>query len=318
MSDHFHYPDAIFICAVKELVYVNDILKYLNLGASSINVYTKRIEDRFKKPLFIRNRKGKTIELNEDGLDLYPICKKMTSLVSSLDELAESSDGLLQGEIKLTSTQTILRHFCLPYFVGFVDKHPRLDVSINQLDEMMCINQSLNEFYFTSEVKNDGDTYAYFPYHNFIQHLWASQSYLEKHGQIKNVHDLYRHTLLFQRGIIGNNKVLGVPPQVKAALAHNEIKTFNVSGSNVIDFLCEEGLGIMNGSEETTKLSKLKVVKVLEDIEGETIKSYVKVNKKFISKKIGKIFLNWLFECRDKTLKKVGVEPTYIFEQLEI
>ena len=105
MSGEFHYPDARFICAVKEISVVKDILTHLGLGASSINVYTKRIEDRFQKPLFIRNKKNKTIELNEHGLDLYPICKKMLTLVSSLDELSEPQNGLLQG--KLSSQEPI-------------------------------------------------------------------------------------------------------------------------------------------------------------------------------------------------------------------
>lgn len=315
MSD-FHYPDAKFICAVKEIGTIKDILSYLGLGASSINVYTKRIEERFQKQLFVRNKKTKTIELNEHGLDLYPICKKMLTLVSSLDELAEPENGLLQGEIKLTATNTLLKHFCLPYFVDFADKNPNLNISIRQLDEMLCIDQSLNEFYFTSEVNNDGDVYTYFPYHAFVQKLWASEIYLKKRGQIKNVHDLYRHTLLFQRGIIGNNKAVGVPAQIKAKISYTDIRTYDISGSGAVDFLCEAGLGIMNGSEETTKLSGLKVSKVLEKVEGETIKVYIKASQKFMSKRAAKEFMNWLFDCRDKTLKKAGIKPAYPYKKL--
>ena len=181
---------------------------------------------------------------------------------------------------------------------------------------MLSIDQSLNEFYFTSEVKNDGDVYTYFPYHAFVQRLWASEDYLKKRGQIRNVHDLYRHTLLFQRGIIGNNKAVGVPAQIKATVSHTDIRTFDISGSGAVDFLCEAGLGIMNGSEETTKLSGLKVVRVLDRVDGETIKVYIKVAQKFMAKRAAKEFINWLFECRDKTLKKVGIKPTYSYKKL--
>ena len=149
-----------------------------------------------------------------------------------------------------------------------------------------------------------------------MQKLWASKSYLEKRGKVTNVYDIYRHTLLFQKGIIGNNKVMGVPSQIKATVSQNDIRTYDISGSDAVDFLCEQGLGIMNGSEETTKLSHLDVVRVLEKVEGETVKVYIKVNQKLMAKKHAKIFLNWLFECRDKTLKKVGRTPTCEFKKV--
>lgn len=311
----FYFPDAKFICAVKELGNTAEVLKFMGIGPTSLNVYTKRIEERMGKTLFSRNKKLKTIELNEEGLEIYPICKKMISLASSINDLSEAEDNM-HGEVKITATQTLLENFCLPYLIEFVDINPRINVVVNQLDNMFLKNQSVNEFYFTSELHDDSDVYAYFPYHDFVQKLWASPKYLEKHGKIKSIQDLYRHTVLFQRGMFTNDKMQGVPAKVRTSLAYNEVRTFEITGSRAIDFLCESGLGIMSGSEETITLCGLKVQRVLESVIGETVQIYIKVNKKFLGKKIGKLFLDWIFTCRDQSLQKGGFKPTYEYKNL--
>lgn len=318
MREEFHYPDARFICAVKENPEIKDLTRVLELGPNSLNMYIKRIEDRIGKTIFIKNKKQKTVELNEDGLLLYPICKQMMDLMVTIGAVSSNAEDSLNGEVVLTGPQVFLKGFCLPYLIDFMDLNPRLKVSINQLDSMLYESQRVNEFYFTSVVKADEDTYQYFPYHDFVQMLWASRAYIEKHGKISTIEDLYRHNLLSQRGFFSSDKIRGIPLKVQASIAYNEIKTFEITGGSTIDYLCEQGLGIMSGSFETTKLSKLNVERVLRDLTGETIKIYLKVNKKFMMRRIAKIFLNWIFECRDRSLKEIDTKPTYDFELLKV
>lgn len=314
MQEDFSLSDAKFICAAKELGTSSALGKLLGLSQSSIGVYVQRIEKRMGKKLFVRYKSSNKIDLTPDGIEVYPTCRKILDLSRSLNDLSHIDPALLQGEVKLTGTNTFLLYFCLPYLSDFSKQYPKVEFFIRQKDNMMSFDQELNEFYFTTEVENDGDTYAYFPYHTFVQKLWASPEYLADHGQIKNVHDLYRHTLLFQKEIIGNSKVMNVPPALQPVIDHQDIRSFNIVGSAIIDFLCENGFGIMNGSQETTKLGNLKVVQVLEGIEGESIKVFVKICHQFIAKKIGKLFLNWIFESRNKALKKIGMTPIFKFE----
>lgn len=318
MREEFHYPDARFICAVKENPEIKDLIKVLELSPNSLSMYIKRIEDRIGKSIFVKNRKHKTIELNEEGLALYPICKQMVSLLAAIDEVSSNFNDVLNGEVVLTGSQTLLENFCLPYLIRFIDLNPRINVSIKQLDSMFYEDQKANEFYFAFDLKPDEDTYQYFPYHDFVQMLWASKGYLEKHGKITTVEDLYRHNLLSQKGFCLDNKVRGIPLQVRSSIAYNEIKTFEIAGGNAIDYLCEQGLGIMSSSFETIRLSNLKVERILPDLTGETISIYLKVHKKFISKRIAKTFINWIFECRDMSLKKINLRPTYDFKPFEV
>jgi DNA-binding transcriptional LysR family regulator len=312
----FYVKDAQIICLSKELGTVEGVATAIGIGEKSLNVYTKRIEERFQKSIFIRNRQKKTIQLTADGMEMYPMCKGILDMMGGLKEKGPVNPRDVQGEVKLTSTQTILEYFHLPYLVDFVDDHPKIIVNLTQFDDVYTISQGVNEFYFTTSVENDTDTFSYFPYHDFVQKLWASKSYIKTHGILEKVEDLYRHNFLFQRGYI-TSKIMGTD-KVKSALGEStqEARCFVVSGSRVIDKACELGLGIMVGSQETVELSGLQLERVLHNYESDAVKIYVKVQKSFLEKDIGKIFLDWIFDCRNKTFASIEKEPLYPYTPL--
>lgn len=311
----FYVQDAQIICLTKELGTVAGIAKVLMIGEKSLNVYTKRIEERFRKSLFIRNRQKKTIELTADGMEMYPACKSILEMMGGLRDQGPVNPRDVQGEVKLTSTQTIIEYFHLPYLVKFVKDYPKITVNLHQFDDCYTISQGINEFYFTIEVDNDTETFAYIPYHDFVQKLWASEQYIKEHGVLEQAEDFYHHTILFQRGLIGS-EIMGISLKSFLATYTQEARCFNIYGSRIIDKACELGLGIMAGSEETVRLSDIKVKRVLSNYESQPFTLYVKVHKKFLEKEIAKIFLDWIFECRDETLKKAQTKPNYPYDPL--
>ena len=192
--------------------------------------------------------------------------------------------------------------------VNFMQNHSNINLIIHQLDDMLRIEQSINEFYFTMEVSDDEKVFEYIPYHDFQQKLWASKEYLKKFGTPESERDLHRHCLLFQRGYLHATQVFAAE-NIKESLSHNfnKISDYHIVGSRMVDKLCEAGLGITLGSEETTNLSGIAVEQVLPSYNAGNVKCYIKANRSFLSKKIGKYFLDWLFECRDRVFKKEGI-----------
>lgn len=316
MQEDFSLYDAKFICAVREVGTSSGVCNLLGLSLPSIGVYVQRIEKRIGKKIFLRYKSSKKIELTADGLEIYPTCRKLMDLSGTLNNLSDVMPKFLQGEIKLTATQSILEYFYLPYMVDFMQTHDNISLVVRQLDDMLQIDQSINEFYFTMEINNDSQTFEYIPYHDFHQKLWASEQYLQKYGTPMEVNDLYRHCLLFQRGCLHDNHPLG-DEKIRVSLNNNfnKIKTYHIVGSRIIDKLCESGLGITLGSSETTLLSGIKIQHILQNFEPGIVKCYIKANKDFLTKKIGQHFLDWIFECRDKTLEKIGVPPSYKYNK---
>lgn len=307
----FYIQDAQIICLAKELGTVEAIAKILSIGEKSLNVYTKRIEERFQKSIFLRNRRKKSILLTADGMEMYPVCKSILEMMGGEKIKGPVNPRDIQGEVKLTGTQTILEYFHLPYLVDFVDDHPKIIVNLNQLDDLYPITQGVNEIYFTIDLQEDTDTFTYFPYHEFIQRLWASESYLQRHGTLDKIEDFYRHHFLFQRGyltekIMGSNKV-----KSSLGIVAPEARCFNIAGSRIIDKACELGLGVMTGSDETVRLSNLNLINILPKYESDAVVIYIKIHNEFLEKNIGKLIVDWIFECRDKSLEKAKCKKIY-------
>ena len=116
--------------------------------------------------------------MTADGLEIYPTCRKILDLAKTLDSFSDVDPKFLQGEIKFTATQAILSTYIFP-MVKFMQGHDNRRLVINQLDDMLRIEQSINEFYFTMEMSNDREMFEYIPYHDFRQKLWASKGYLK-------------------------------------------------------------------------------------------------------------------------------------------
>ena len=212
--------------------------------------------------MFLR-RQNPGIELTENGLNSS--CKRMVESCDALHESLESQTDQLQGS-EDTGAQTLLEHFIIPYFVDFAISYPRINVGLKQLDDMFFEELAVNELYFTSEIKDDTSTYTYIPYHDFVQKLWASENYLKRYGAVESIKDLYGTTFCF-RGAFSTMPALWAFHLQSDHLYHNEMRTFDLTGTRTVDLLCQEGLGIMNGSEETTLLSGLNVKAILPKIE---------------------------------------------------
>ena len=132
MQEDFSLSDAKFICAAKELGTSSALSKLLGLSQSSIGVYVQRIEKRMGKKLFVRYKSSNKIDLTPDGIEVYPTCRKILDLSRSLNDLSHIDPALLQGEVKLTGTGSLLLCFCLPYLSDFSSHYPKVELFIRQ------------------------------------------------------------------------------------------------------------------------------------------------------------------------------------------
>ena len=102
--------------------------------------------------------------------------------------------------------------------------------------------------------------------------------------------------------IVGNDLISRILAQ------HAEtIRIVDVAGPRVADRMAELGLGIMIASEETVKLSDLKLQRVLPDFMGDSVEFFVCVNKYFLNTPFAQFMVDWIFECRDLALKSIGM-----------
>ncbi len=91
------------------------------------------------------------------------------------------------------------------------------------------------------------------------------------------------------------------------ARSARELNVVYSADPRTMDRLSELGGGVISSSEETIKLGGFDVQRILPEIEGESVELFVKVDRKFLESELAKYFIDWIFACRDKSLKEIGI-----------
>jgi hypothetical protein len=154
------------------------------------------------------------------------------------------------------------------------------------------------------------ENYEYFFFHTYAQTLWASEAYLNSNPPINDMDDLKGHTIICLRSINEHEHITTQDSFFKK-IAHikNGIKVLSVAGPRATDVLAEHGAGLILCASESVSLCGLNLKPVLPQMVGEVVSIYVKVHKQFLKWPLGKFMVNWIFECRNKALKSIGVQP---------
>ncbi|TNJ67873.1 LysR family transcriptional regulator [Paenibacillus hemerocallicola] len=103
--------------------------KALFLTQPSVSHAIKQLEDRLGITLFYRNSKG--VALTHEGAILYSYIEQSQILISRAEEKMASLKNLESGELRIGGSDSLFKHYLLPYLEGFLQKHPGIRLHLN-------------------------------------------------------------------------------------------------------------------------------------------------------------------------------------------
>ncbi|MCD9025238.1 LysR family transcriptional regulator [Cohnella silvisoli] len=103
--------------------------KTLYLTQPSVSHAIKQLEDSFGLILFYRNSKG--VELTQEGAVLYSYIEKSQILISLAEEKMAALKNLDNGELRIGGSDSLFKHYVLPYLEDFHEKHPGIKLHLN-------------------------------------------------------------------------------------------------------------------------------------------------------------------------------------------
>ncbi len=318
MSKNFciNTTEAQVVSAVKDSMNISAAAQSLGIPKTTLSSILSKIEKKLENPIFIRKQGSGEVKITDFGHEVIPKLEKIIWITESFRPIKETSKKVYNaGKINIISTQTFLESFIAPYVREFLDENPEIKLSLHQKDSDYYYQPKSNDIFIGCWEYNT-ENYAYIPYHDFCQKLWASDLYLKTNGEITSIDELLKHRLLIvqtsmsQEHYSGNDFIvrrLGIP------LSSQNI-IYVRTGLRVVDVLAEQGVGVIAASEETTLLNKLNVQPVLPEVKGEYVSFYVKVEKKFMETPLAQYVVDWIFSCRDRALKSIGKEAKTAYE----
>jgi DNA-binding transcriptional LysR family regulator len=103
--------------------------KALYLTQPSVSHAIKQLEDSFGITLFYRNSKG--VGLTQEGAILYSYIEQSQILISLAEEKMAAVKNLDSGELRIGGSDSLFKHYLLPYLEDFHQKYPGIRLQLN-------------------------------------------------------------------------------------------------------------------------------------------------------------------------------------------
>lgn len=103
--------------------------KALYLTQPSVSHAIKQLEDNFGITLFYRNSKG--VALTQEGTLLYSYIEQSQILISLAEEKMAALKNLDSGELRIGGSDSLFKHYLLPYLEEFHQKHSGIKLHLN-------------------------------------------------------------------------------------------------------------------------------------------------------------------------------------------
>ncbi|TDF92760.1 LysR family transcriptional regulator [Paenibacillus piri] len=102
--------------------------KVLFLTQPSVSHAIKQLEDSFGITLFYRNSKG--VALTQEGVILYSYIEQSHILISLAEKKMDELKNLDSGELKIGGSDSLFKHYLLPFLEEFHQRHPGIGLSL--------------------------------------------------------------------------------------------------------------------------------------------------------------------------------------------
>ncbi len=190
--------EAKVVCVVKETKSMALAAQELNIPRTTLMSILGRLEKKLGSLIFNRKQGSGEVTVTEYGESVIPKLEKIAWLGESVrTKTILWGSKYNEGEVSFITTQTLFDSFFITHITKFMDQNPNIRLSLFPKSRYLD-QQDINGI-FIGQWEDDSESYKYFPFYSFKQKLWASNSYIEKHGKITEVDDLVRHRFIVCR-----------------------------------------------------------------------------------------------------------------------
>lgn len=166
--------------------------RILDRSESVISRHLSDLEENLNRKLFVRRKAG--LELTPAGEDFYgQINVSMGNLETVIAEAPANQDT--QRDIRIVTTNGIMGVIISNVLPEFLDDNPDINIRLMTITQGLDFTSSKADVAILTKIQNDNalQQRRLFTFHNF---LYASRSYLEKHGVPTSIADLDQHHLI--------------------------------------------------------------------------------------------------------------------------
>lgn len=268
----------------------------LNLSQSAVSRQISALEKNMRVTLFHRHARG--LILTEQGEMLYQTAHEIFAKLAMIEAQLTESKERPQGQLKVTATIALGSTWLAPRIREFIDLYPDIQISLLLDDRELDLSMREADVAIRIMPPRQPELIQRHLITTRVQ-IYASQSYLRKHGTPQKPEELDRHKII----VYGEDNR---PPiaDVNWLLHLGARKTaprrpvLEVNNIYAIMRAAQSGLGVVALPEFMAKQAP-DLVKILSDVEGPRYNAYFVYPEELRNSKRIQVF-------RDFLLRKVA------------
>ncbi|MBY0292535.1 MAG: LysR family transcriptional regulator [Alphaproteobacteria bacterium] len=165
----------------------------LNISQSAISRQINILEEGFGTPLFTRVARG--LILTEAGKALETTVINVFAQLAMAQTTMDELKNYPRGHIQIATTLAFGSLWLAPRLQEFLDQYPDIDITVFLKDEEVDLNMREADIGIIALSLNSPDLIHCEPI-SYRFRIYASRSYLEKHGTPQKPEDLDHHKLI--------------------------------------------------------------------------------------------------------------------------
>ena len=121
---------------------ITEAAKKLNISQPAVTKAIKNLEYQLNGNLLIRSKSG--IKLTENGKKFYNYIKPALNQISDAEKMFNSINKIDEGEIRIGTSNTILKYFLINYLKSYSSLFPKINIFIEESYTPNLINMVKN------------------------------------------------------------------------------------------------------------------------------------------------------------------------------
>jgi DNA-binding transcriptional LysR family regulator len=121
---------------------ITEASKKLMISQPAVTKAIKNLESQLNGTLFIRNKTG--IKLTENGKKFYNYISPAIEQMNDAEKLFDNINKIESGELKIGTSNTILRYYLMPYLKKFSKALPNINIFVEESYTPTLINMVKN------------------------------------------------------------------------------------------------------------------------------------------------------------------------------
>jgi len=244
----------------------------LRISQSAVSRQISALEEMLETPLFHRHARGLT--LTEQGRILSSAAQEMARSAARAERTVTDSRSKPQGKLRITSPISLGSNWLMSVLPEFIKSYPDIDVELILEDQEHDLSAFDVDCALRPWPSTQGDLIER-RIGTISQSLYASDSYLSRHGAPHSVKDLDNHSIiafgdLMPARLNAANWALSLGREPSAPPRKPVISVNNLHG---LMRAAEAGLGLV-GLPDYMVVSSRSLVRILPSVKGEDFDVY--------------------------------------------